>query len=265
MNLNLTIAHLYPKHLNLYGDIGNIICLERRCEWHGIDFQINNLGLEDKIEPSKTDIYFIGGGQDNDQILIVDDFHKTKYKTIQEDIENNTVLLGVCGGYQLIGHSFLMGDGKNTKGLGIIDIETKAPGKEVKNRCIGNLIAELDHDIYNEIKKIYTKDIKILHTLVGFENHWGQTYFTSDKVKPLANTIKGFGNNYSAKYEGARYRNVFGSYMHGSFLPKNPHFADYLIWLALVRKYNDRSIKLEPLDNKEEIQAHKYILDRYVK
>lgn len=270
MQYKLTLTHLYPQNLNLYGDTGNVICLKKRCEWHHIQLTINNLQLTDKLEAGETDIYFIGGGQDSDQIKVVDDFHALKASAVKADIENNAVFLGVCGGYQLMGHTFLMGDGNLTKGLGIIDIETKAPGTTLKHRCIGNLIAELDEKDYKTICTIYnSKDLKssavIPKTLVGFENHSGQTYLHQDnrELRPLAKTLKGFGNNATEELEGARYKNVFGTYMHGSFLPKNPHIADYLIWLALVRKYKDTNIKLEKLRDEEEYYAHTKIIELY--
>lgn len=270
MQYKLTLTHLYPQNLNLYGDTGNVICLKRRCEWHHIQLTINNLQLKDQLEAGETDIYFIGGGQDSDQIRVVDDFHTLKAAAVKADIENNAVFLGVCGGYQLMGHTFLMGDGNLTKGLGIIDIETKAPGTTLKQRCIGNLIAELNEKDYKAICKIYNpNDLKsstyIPKTLVGFENHSGQTYLNqgNQELKPLAKTLKGFGNNATEGLEGARYKNVFGTYMHGSFLPKNPHIADYIIWLALVRKYKDTNFKLKKLDDVEEHSAHSKIIELY--
>ena len=285
MNYQLTLTHLYPQNLNLYGDTGNVICLKKRCEWHEIQLTINNLSLvdkslkdkhlTDKLDTGKTDIYFIGGGQDSDQIKVVDDFHKLKSEAVKADIENNVVFLGVCGGYQLMGHTFLMGDGNSTEGLGIIDIETKAPGTTLKQRCIGNLIAELNDSDYEKIRGIYkTQTDNIPKTILGFENHSGQTFLKhsplnsrGDKegLRPLAKTLKGFGNNATEGLEGARYKNVFGTYMHGSFLPKNPHIADYLIWLALVRKYNDQNIKFEKLPDSEEFEAHSKVIELYGK
>jgi hypothetical protein len=267
MTLALTIAHLYPNQLNLYGDTGNLIALKRRCGWLGIDYQIVPLDLGDRIVPGQTDLYFMGGGQDKDQLAVIDDFHQLKHSTIQADTETGVVFLGVCGGYQLMGNTFLMGDGEVTRGLGVINVETQAPGPDVKERCTGHLIVELMPEIYRELQTIYPagqSDRAILNTLVGFENHSGQT-FLGPEVKPLARTLAGFGNNASAQYEGARYRNIFGSYLHGALLPRNPHFADYLIWLALVRKYQDPDLKLKPLPDREERSAHAYFVRRYGK
>lgn len=262
MALSLSITHLYPQHLNLYGDTGNLIVLRRRCQWRGIDCQITPLEMGDRAIVGQTDLYFMGGGQDNDQVAVVDDFHQLKYDAIRADTEQGVVFLGVCGGYQLMGHTFLMGNGQETRGLGIINVETKAPGTEVKQRCIGNLVAELEPSITAEIERMYATPQAIPNTLVGFENHSGQTYL-GEGVMPLARTIAGFGNNARAEYEGARYRNVFGSYMHGSLLPKNPHFADYLLWLALTRKTGDPDLTLPPLADREELDAHQYAVQRY--
>lgn len=260
--LSLTITHLYPRHLNLYGDGGNIIALKRRCAWLGIACTITHLDLEDPGVAGQSDLYFMGGGQDQDQLTVVEDFHRLKYDAIQEDTGNGVVFLGVCGGYQLMGHTFLMGNGEETQGLGIINVSTKAPSTDVKQRCIGNLVAELPASIHQEMQSMYAQPKEVPPTLVGFENHSGQTYLGTG-VEPLAKTIAGFGNNAEAEYEGARIHNTFGSYMHGSLLPKNPHFADYLIWLALVRKYSDRSIRLTPLEDAAEFAAHQYIITRY--
>ncbi|MGF1570180.1 MAG: type 1 glutamine amidotransferase [Nodosilinea sp.] len=262
MSPSLTLTHLYPDYLNLYGDTGNLIVLQRRCQWLGLDCTVTPLTMGDVPRSGETDLYFMGGGQDKDQVAVVDDFHQLKAETIQTDTEAGAVFLGVCGGYQLMGNTFLMGDGQETPGLGIINVNTRAPGTEVKQRCIGNLVVEISPAIYQQMQGMYAVPKAIPKTLVGFENHSGQTFLGAG-VEPLAKTIAGFGNNASAEYEGARYKNVFGSYMHGSLLPKNPHFADYLIWLALVRKYDDPTITLAALPDTEELEAHYYAVHRY--
>ncbi len=258
----LTITHLYPDYLNLYGDTGNLIVLRRRCQWMGIDCTVNALTMGEIAKSGQSDLYFMGGGQDMDQVAVVNDFHQLKHEAIRADTEAGVVFLGVCGGYQLMGNTFLMGNGEETQGLGIIDVNTCAPGTDVKQRCIGNLIVEIAPATYAEIQTIYASRRNIPRTLVGFENHSGQTYL-GDGVEPLAKTIAGFGNNATAEYEGARYKNVFGSYMHGSLLPKNPHFADYLIGLALRRKYADINLTLPALADTEEFAAHEAVVQRY--
>lgn len=260
--MHLTVTHLYPNHLNLYGDTGNVRVIQRRCQWRGIGCTVRSLDLGERAIAHQTDLYFMGGGQDNDQIAVVEDFHQLKYDAIRTDTEAGVVFLGVCGGYQLMGNTFLMGNGKETKGLGIINVTTKAPGREVKERCIGNLIGKMLPPITQDMNRMYARSHQIPETLVGFENHSGQTYLGKD-VQPLAKTLSGYGNNYTAEFEGSRYKNVFGSYMHGSLLPKNPHLADYLIWLALVRQTGDASLTLEPLPDTEELAAHNYFIQRY--
>lgn len=262
MSYSLTLTHLYPDHLNLYGDTGNLIVLKRRCQWMGIDCTVRSLGMNDKPSRGETNLYFMGGGQDNDQVAVVEDFHRLKYDAIKADTETGVVFLGVCGGYQLMGNTFLMGNGQETRGLGIINVNTQAPGTEVKQRCIGNLVVEVLPAVYQEMMGMYATTKDIPKTLVGFENHSGQTHLGAG-VEPLARTIAGFGNNASAEYEGARYNNVFGSYMHGSLLPKNPHFADYLIWLALRHKYGDAAPSMPVLPDQEELSAHHYAVQRY--
>lgn len=258
----LTITHLYPDYLNLYGDTGNLIVLRRRCQWMGIDCTVNALTMGEIAQSGQTDFYFMGGGQDTDQVAVVNDFHQLKHEAIRADTKAGVVFLGVCGGYQLMGNTFLMGNGEETQGLGIINVNTRAPGTDVKQRCIGNLIVEIDPATYAEMQTMYAASRTIPRTLVGFENHSGQTY-PSDGVQPLAKTIAGFGNNATAEHEGARYKNVFGSYMHGSLLPKNPHFADYLIGLALRRKYADANLTLPALADTEEFAAHESVIQRY--
>ncbi len=258
----LILTHLYPDHLNLYGDTGNVLALKRRCEWLGINLTVRSLTLGDRAIAHQTDLYFMGGGQDNDQITVVEDFHQLKYDAIKEDTETGAVFLGVCGGYQLMGNTFLMGNGQETRGLGIINITTKAPSAKVKERCIGNLIAKISPPILREMQTIYAEPKRVPETLVGFENHSGQTYLGAD-VEPLALTVRGFGNNHEATNEGARYKNVFGSYMHGSLLPKNPHFADYLLWLALVKGSGDPELRLPSLTDAEEFDAHRSIVQAY--
>ncbi len=265
IELSIKITHIYPKHLNIYGDTGNLTCLKQRCLWRDIDVEVDQISTGKDTIPNDTDIYIMGGGQDNDQIAVVTDFKEEKRNKVIHDLQNDVVFLGVCGGYQLMGKSYVTGDRISISGLGLLDIETRAPDKEVKSRCIGNLVVEINPHTLGEMMKIYTKPREIPNTLVGFENHSGQTYFLSEDIKPLGKTLSGFGNNSEGKIEGARYRNIFGSYMHGPLLSKNPHFADYLIWLALIRKYNDRSILLKPLDDNLEYIAHNAIIKKLLK
>jgi lipid II isoglutaminyl synthase (glutamine-hydrolysing) len=253
-NYELTITHLYPQKMNIYGDIGNIIVLTKRAEWRGIKINVQNINIDDALKDGTTDIYFFGGGQDQDQVDVFRDLVKTKAGPLKKDIQNGAVMLAICGGYQLLGEYFLTGDGQKLEGLGIIPVETVAPSTEVAQRCIGNIITKLPKE--SDLKNYG------LETLIGFENHSGRTRFKSDKLSPLGDVVVGIGDNEDKIHEGARYLNVIGSYMHGSFLPKNPHVADFMLKIALERKYH-ANIQLNEIDNEIELNAHKQILARF--
>lgn len=237
--LQLKLAHLYPKELNIYGDCGNILTLKKRCEWRDIEILIDNIEIGDSI--SEHDMYFIGGGQDTQQIAVSKELQKQK-DFLKKEQDSNAVFLAICGGYQLLGHYYQPLEGEKLEGIGLLDAYTIGSDK----RFIGNIKTEIDY-----LKK---------KTLVGFENHSGLTYLKGD-TKPISRVIVGNGNNGKDKGEGARYKNVFGTYLHGSFLPKNPHFADYLINLALEKKYGVE-IDLKPLDDSLEYFAHASVLEK---
>jgi CobQ-like glutamine amidotransferase family enzyme len=238
--LKLKLVHLYPLFLNLYGDIGNVIALKKRCEWHGIDLEIEQINLNDKIEEG-TDIYFIGGGQDRQQVEVSEELQKHK-SILTAEYHSDAVFLGICGGYQLLGEYYQPHDSKRLEGIGLLDAYTVAGS----TRFIGNVTAKIDNLEPN--------------TLVGFENHSGLTFLRGE-TKPLSTIVVGNGNNGQDKTEGARSRNAFGTYLHGSFLPKNPHFADYLIKLALRKKYGEE-IELPALDDTIENKAHEVVLNK---
>jgi len=243
--MKLVIGHLYPDLMNMYGDRGNIICLVQRCYWRGIEVEIINIHLKENFEPEKYDLVFMGGGQDKEQRLVASDFQKIKGKDIKKATETGLPVLGICGGYQLFGHYFKTIGGDTLPGIGILDVRTHGS----KKRMIGNAVININSKFKIQNSK--------LNTLVGFENHSGQT-FLGEKCQPLGQVEIGYGNNGDDQQEGAWQRNVFGTYLHGSFLPKNPHFADYLITLALARKHG--SIDLKPLDDKFELKAHEAAL-----
>jgi CobQ-like glutamine amidotransferase family enzyme len=222
--------------MNLYGDRGNIITLRRRCAARGIALEVDEIGLGDVFEPSGYDLIFIGGGQDREQARIADDLVQHKGPGLRDAVAGGTPTLAVCGGYQLLGHSYQTGTGQDLPGLGIFPIRSVHPG-EGAARCIGNVEAEWEGG-----------------TLVGFENHGGRTYLDAGAT-PLARVRAGFGNNGKDGTEGVIVNNAFGTYLHGSLLPKNPALADKLILLAMHRKYGE-DIKLPPLDDSLEHQAH---------
>jgi len=261
MKYELTITHLFPEKMNLYGDMGNIITFKKRAEARGIEINIVNALKGIKLEPNKTDIYFFGGGQDKQQVEITDDLLAFKKDALLQDLNNEVVMLAICGGYQLLGHYYLTPHGEKAEGVGFFPIETVAPGPDVKQRCIGNISTEIIHkQTLTEIEKFYdfrAENRRHLQSLVGFENHGGRTrVLEQDKKLHLSKVISGIGDSEQQGHEGLRYKNAFGSYMHGSFLPKNPHMADLLLSLALKRKYGEEFTVLEPIDDNLEWQAH---------
>jgi hypothetical protein len=254
---SLTITHLYPEEMNLYGDLGNVICLQKRCKWRGIDIEIQTAGLGDSIDDINTDIYFFGGGQDNDQIKVFNDLVSTKKQKLTSDLEASKCMLAICGGYQLLGQYFLDSSGNKIEGIGFLPIETVAPGAELAQRAIGNLVTRVMPGTR------LAKMPQNLDTLVGFENHSGRTrVIDKQRVTALGKVVVGEGDNEDGISDGVIYKNTIGSYMHGSVLPKNPHLADFLISQALQKKYG-KSVILSELDDKEEIAAHNYMIKRY--
>lgn len=249
--MDLRIAHLYPDLMNTYGDMGNIIALTKRCEWRNIPVSVHNVTLGDKVDPDFYDFYFFGGGQDWQQEVVAQDL-LIKMDALQKAKENKAVFLSICGGYQLLGQYYQDFEGKKLYGAGVIDAYTKASHK----RMINNLVVEIDSDIAFGLQStVYRLQTK----LVGFENHWGQT-FLGQKAHPLGKVLLGNGNNGEDLTEGAIDGTAFGCYLHGSLLPKNPHFADYLLRLALQRRHGD--INLSQLDDNLALEAHKLAILR---
>lgn len=241
--MKIQIYHLYPDLLDLYGDRGNILALSARSRWRNIEAEIHKVSLNESIDFNKADILFIGGGSDREQSILVEDLSKRR-EDIKEAIDDGMVVLAICGGYQMLGQYYQTGDGVRIPGLSILDLHTVAG----KNRLIGNVIAELDTGAS-------------LNTIVGFENHSGKTYLGKG-ARPLAKVLKGYGNNGEDGFEGVRYKNVFGTYLHGPLLPKNPHITDQILKLALERKgFNGELVKL---DDSLEIAAHQAIVKRFV-
>ncbi len=241
-SLRLRIAHLYPRLMNIYGDRGNILCLVRRCRDRGIEVEVTERSLGDPLDPAACDLIFAGGAQDREQRRVADDLRSVKGEALREAGEAGVTVLAVCGAYQLFGRFYRDASGAELEGAALFDLWTEHPGPGAK-RLIGNVVAELCPEPGEEAS-----------TLVGFENHGGRTYLGAG-ARPLARVQSGFGNNGHDSTEGARYKNAFGTYLHGSLLPKNPRFADRLIELALGRRYGD-DIRLPPLDDRLEEKAH---------
>jgi len=239
----LVICHLYPDLMNLYGDRGNISVLVKRAQWRGIDVKVIPVSIDDPI-PDRVDIFFMGGGQDREQRLLAPDLVNKKGDILRKLADDGVVFLGICGGYQLFGHYYKPKDSPRLDGIGILDVYTEAGDK----RFIGNILIRSKLEGYDGT------------TLVGFENHSGRTYL-GRYAKPLGEVINGYGNNGTDNTEGAWQKNVFGTYLHGPLLPKNPWFADLLIEKALSRRY--REIKLSLLNDELELKAHKRVVERF--
>ena len=233
----LRLLTLYPEQMNIYADRGNILFWQRRCEWRGIEFEHERSGPGEKVDPSAHDLIYIGGGQDRDQKLVAADMVKAKREGLAAAVGDGAVLLAVCGGYQLLGHSYQLGD-ERIEGLGLADLETV---REEGPRLIGNIAIEVDLGTGPRV-------------LAGFENHGGRTYL-GEGATPLGRVIKGHGNDGRSRFEGVRRANLFGTYLHGPLLPKNAWLADRLIQLAIARAEGSEP-ELEPLDDAFEAAGH---------
>jgi lipid II isoglutaminyl synthase (glutamine-hydrolysing) len=229
--MKLTIAWLYGAKMNIYGDRGNVICLERRARWRGIETTVIEVGIGDPI-PSSAGVFFFGGGQDNQQIAVSKDLQGSKGVELKAAVNDGAALLAVCGGYQLLGHEYRPHASEALPGIGLFDAVSVAG----PTRAIGNVVVNSQ---WGE--------------LVGFENHSGLTTLNPGQA-PLGTVKIGRGNNGTDGTEGALYKHAAGCYLHGSLLPKNPTLADWLIAAALAREYG--TVELAPLDDGIELAAH---------
>ncbi len=232
------VAHMYPDLMNLYGDRGNLICLQKRLEWRGYDCMIQPVCLGEHFNIDDFDMVFMGGGSDREQNLVYEDLlHKSD--ELIGSIEEGMPFLFICGAYQLLGTEYRSYDGTAMKGLGFFDLYTKGE----KDRLIGNIAIESE---INE-QKI---------SVVGFENHGGRTFLVDPKLRPFGTVVKGFGNNGKDGGEGLHYNNLIGTYLHGPLLPKNPRVADYFIDTMAKR----RGLVIDaPLDDFIENTAHEQV------
>jgi lipid II isoglutaminyl synthase (glutamine-hydrolysing) len=230
----LRVCALYPDLMNIYADRGNIAVLRARCEWRGIGFEPSASSMGEPLDPDSADLFYMGGGQDRDQVAVAEDMVATKREALHAAQERDAVILAVCGGYQLLGSSYQLGD-LELPGVELVDLRTvREPGP----RLIGNCAIESD---------LRGDDGE--RVIAGFENHGGRTYL-GDGERPLGRVLNGFGNNGHDGFEGVHHGNTIGTYLHGPLLPKNIWLADRLIELAL-------GIELEPLaDDSLELAAH---------
>ena len=230
----LRVCALYPHLMNIYADRGNLLMLERRCVWRGLGFELAAAGLGEDVDPDAHDLFYLGGGQDRDQRLCALDLVETKREALHAAAARGALVLGVCGGYQLLGHRYALAD-ENIPGVGLVDLETiRSDGP----RLIGNVAIEVDLDGDGRGR-----------VLAGFENHAGRTHLGTGE-SPLGRVLKGHGNTGSSGLEGVRRGGVIGTYLHGPLLPKNAWFADWLIGTALG------IAELDALDDAFEDAAH---------
>ena len=229
--MTLRVCALYPELMNIYADRGNIAVLRARCEWRGMGFQLGSATVGEPLDPGAYDLFYIGGGQDRDQAAVAQDMSRGKSEALHEAAGRGAAVLAVCGGYQLLGHSYQMGD-EELPGIGLLDLRTV---REEGPRLIGNCAIEADLGTG-------------VRVIAGFENHGGRTYLGA-QAEPLGKVISGHGNNGRDGLEGVRSANVIGTYLHGPLLPKNVWLADRLIEMAL-------GTELEALDDELEEAAH---------
>ena len=238
MNARVSVCALYPDLMNIYADRGNLLMLERRCEWRGIEFAASASGLGEGLDGEAHDIYYLGGGQDRDERLCAEDMLRFKRAGLHVAAERGAIVLGICGGYQLLGSSYEIGEGDTLEGVGLVSVRTvREPGP----RLIGNVAIEVALDGPSRQQR----------TLAGFENHAGRTYL-AEAERPLGRVLAGHGNDGRSGAEGVRRANVIGTYLHGPLLPKNAWFADWLIATALRLDPGE----LAPLQDAFEREAH---------
>ena len=231
----IRVGHLYPEHLNIYADRGNMAVLERRCGWRGIGFEVLAVGLGDRLP--EADLYYLGGGQDRDQVAIAGDL-VARAADLRAAVAGGAAVLAVCGGYQLLGHGYRGHAGDDMPGTGLVDLVTEAG----PSRMIGNIAIRCELDRGDP------------RTVVGFENHAGRTHL-GEGVEPLGRVLHGHGNNGADGGEGVWAGRVLGTYIHGPLLPKNPWLADWLVRASLERRHG--TVALDPLDDALEGEAHR--------
>jgi CobQ-like glutamine amidotransferase family enzyme len=237
----LRVCALYPELMNIYADRGNLLLLRRRCEWRGIGFELTASDLGEPLDPEQADLFYVGGGQDRDQRLCALDLAEVKREGLHAAAERGAAMLAVCGGYQLLGHSYELGD-ETLPGVGLVDLRTVRGTDPARPRLIGNVAieVELEDETGAPVRRV----------LAGFENHGGRTRL-GPGAQPLGRVLRGHGNDGSSGFEGVRSGNVIGTYLHGPLLPKNVWLADWLIARALARQE-----PFPPLDDTLEAAAH---------
>jgi lipid II isoglutaminyl synthase (glutamine-hydrolysing) len=235
--MKILVGHLYPDYLNIYADRGNMAVLERRAAWRGHELELRAISIGDEVQPGEHDLLYVGGGQDREQALVADDLG-LKADGIRQAVAGGAAVLAVCGGYQLLGRSYLDFHGAELPGIGLLPFDTVAG----ETRMIGDVLLECE------------LEPGLVRTLAGFENHVGRTRLDSGS-EPLGRVVAGFGNDGESGYEGCRQGRVVGTYLHGPLLPRNPWFADWLLSQALAHRGGE-PVELSPLPDELEAEAH---------
>ena len=240
--MKVRVGHLYPDHLNIYADRGNMAVLAQRAAWRGIELEYQGIGVGDAMRPSEHDLLYVGGGQDREQALIAPDL-AARADALEEAIEGGCAALAVCGGYQLFGRFYRDRSGAELPGAGIFDLHTVAG----ERRMIGDVLLECDFDGERR-------------TLAGFENHAGRTILGPEAI-PLGRVVSGFGNDGESGFEGCRRGRALGTYLHGPLLPRNPWLADWVLGQASAHRHGEPP-ELTPLPDDLETQAHAVAAER---
>jgi CobQ-like glutamine amidotransferase family enzyme len=243
--MRIRVAHLYPDYLNIYADRGNIAVLSRRAAWRGHDVDVTPLGMEDAIVPDAHDLYYIGGGQDREQLLVAANLAAKGAPLIAAVVEEGAAVLAVCGGYQLLGRGYRGFHGEDMPGVGLLPLVTVAG----ERRMIGDVLLECELEPGEK------------RTLAGFENHAGRTRLDPG-AKPLGRVVAGFGNDGESGHEGCRLGRAVGTYLHGPLLPRNGWLADWLLAQALAHRSGGEPPELAPLPDELERRAHEVSAER---
>jgi lipid II isoglutaminyl synthase (glutamine-hydrolysing) len=235
-DMTLRICHLYPQLLSVAGDRGNLFSIQRRCDWRGIKTEVREVEVGEVIDFSQYDLILSHGGADREMQLASRDI-LLKGPALHDAVEAGSAFLAVCAAYQLLGHEYKPFVGDTLPGIGLLDLKTEG-GSE---RFMTHLAMECDFTGQKQV-------------MVGYENHSGRTYLGSN-AQPMGKVMAGWGNNGKDGFEGAIYKHVYGTYLHGPVLPKNPWFTDYLIKVGLEHRYG-APIELPALNSQAEEAAH---------
>jgi CobQ-like glutamine amidotransferase family enzyme len=237
--VKIRVGHLYPDYLNIYADRGNIAVLARRAAWRGHELDVTALGMDDAVVAGAHDLYYVGGGQDREQLLVAQNLAAKAEPLVAAVRDGGAALLAVCGGYQLLGRGYRGFHGEEMPGVGLLPLETVAGAR----RMIGDVLLETE------------LEPGVVRTIAGFENHAGRTRL-DDGAEPLGRVVAGFGNDGESGFEGCRVGRAIGTYLHGPLLPRNPWLADWLLAQAIAHRTGGDAPALEPLDDELEARAH---------